>query len=1231
MCLAAQAFGACTGSSPNLVAATCSQSDIQACVTAAAASGDTITILSGGSVTYGATPITISGKSLTLNLAGCTMTSAAAPNQNMISVSTNSTASTRITNATLITTGVVNDSEEPIIFNTNPGDKPFRFDHSNLSMNDSGTLLDTKGNGPGLIDHNTFTGGGAAEMIHNFALGPSSTAGWSDDIVPGSYNAVYIENNTFNNTSTSVLAKAIENYYGARTVFRNNTLNFSSLDAHGNSGNSATPSTRWVEIYNNTSNTNGHSQCCFFTIRGGSGVMFGNVENGANGGAGSIQFQEDIGDNFGGTCSPPDPYPYHVGSGITSGPFGASTPFQLWAVDANMHPGGDGCIRSGVEFIVNTNQPSTMPRCESAADVTAGCSVNYSYTPFTYPYPLTAAGLPNPNPAPPRPQQNGPNILGPVQFFGGTSIIAAGGTSNTFLSENLYCAPGDIPLFGATDGPATLPQACIYTAMSGSPSPGSPITASTASALTSALSSVTCGQTIIIPATSTITGTFTLPALGCDISHWITIRTDQINNANFPAEAVRATPCSIGNATTASYPAYSCPSPAVLMPTIQTSTANTPVFTGAAGCNFYRLIGLNITSTTGAGINAKLFSFSNGCDHVIIDRSLLHAPPVNCSQTAGVYTCDTTTFAQGAIGWANSTYMAVVSSWLYDTYCISVCVDSQGIGGGTNAGVGTGGGGPYKAFNNLIASSGETWLFGGSGATATPCDFEFRRNHSFKPLSWMLANNGSGTHPIIKNLGEMKNGCRILYEGNMFENNWAGFQTDQTGFTILMTPKNQGNSIHVTGSFAGGVYTASSGTPFTSDMAGYNLGIDDASRSDNGVSYPIVSVDPSDTFVTVSGSPPNGAVNFAVACHPGLCPTCHDDDITIRYNETRNTRGGATIATARTTYCHDESNGMNNVSVHDNLFQGMDNRFDNGGGTPGSASDCFYVENGQYVYIMSAWTVNHNTCIHTSAGANSLSSMQVLDLTNNPPTITPGAYFANMIYTNNIDWAAWMATYKSGTLFPGGALAGLNQEGCPNHDGLNCTWVQAKNIFGIGQYTNQVVNKPYAATNADPGDTPAGGGCGTAQATCFPNGAAFNSLFVNWNNGYLGDYHLAPGSPYKLQGTDGLDIGANISLEQAATAGVAQSVTYTPISITTTTLPNGTNGTAYSQTLLASGGASDFQNWFVQTGTLPAGLALSRYGLLSGTPTASGTSSFTVIVYDGARQTSTQNLSLTIN
>ena len=67
--------------------------------------------------------------------------------------------------------------------------------------------------------------------------------------------------------------------------------------------------------------------------------------------------------------------------------------------------------------------------------------------------------------------------------------------------------------------------------------------------------------------------------------------------------------------------------------------------------------------------------------------------------------------------------------------------------------------------------------------------------------------------------------------------------------------------------------------------------------------------------------------------------------------------------------------------------------------------------------------------------------------------------------------------------------------------------------------------------------------------------------------------------------------------------------------ITTTTLPAGTVGTAYSQALAATGGTTPYI-WTIAAGTLPAGLTLSSAGVLGGTPTTAGSATFTVRVTD---------------
>jgi hypothetical protein len=88
-----------------------------------------------------------------------------------------------------------------------------------------------------------------------------------------------------------------------------------------------------------------------------------------------------------------------------------------------------------------------------------------------------------------------------------------------------------------------------------------------------------------------------------------------------------------------------------------------------------------------------------------------------------------------------------------------------------------------------------------------------------------------------------------------------------------------------------------------------------------------------------------------------------------------------------------------------------------------------------------------------------------------------------------------------------------------------------------------------------------------------------------------------------------------------------------PLSISTTSLPSGLSNGVYSATLTASGGTSPY-TWSISSGALPGGLTLNpASGAISGTPTNTGTFSFTVKVSDSGKtiQTATQGLSITVS
>jgi YVTN family beta-propeller protein len=87
----------------------------------------------------------------------------------------------------------------------------------------------------------------------------------------------------------------------------------------------------------------------------------------------------------------------------------------------------------------------------------------------------------------------------------------------------------------------------------------------------------------------------------------------------------------------------------------------------------------------------------------------------------------------------------------------------------------------------------------------------------------------------------------------------------------------------------------------------------------------------------------------------------------------------------------------------------------------------------------------------------------------------------------------------------------------------------------------------------------------------------------------------------------------------------APTVTVSPAS-----LPAATAETAYSQTLIASGGTGSY-TYSATAGALPAGVVLSSMGVISGTPTTSGSFNFTVTAKDGDGFTGSNAYTLTVS
>jgi len=151
-----------------------------------------------------------------------------------------------------------------------------------------------------------------------------------------------------------------------------------------------------------------------------------------------------------------------------------------------------------------------------------------------------------------------------------------------------------------------------------------------------------------------------------------------------------------------------------------------------------------------------------------------------------------------------------------------------------------------------------------------------------------------------------------------------------------------------------------------------------------------------------------------------------------------------------------------------------------------------------------------------------------------------------------------------------------------------------------------------------------------AWATCV--GGRFwescDAVAVDFTGGvWLTGYTTSPDFPVPGGFQTALRSDDDTTAEDAFVARISSAPCLT---ITTSTLPDGAQNTAYRQTLCCSGGAAPYTGSVIG-GVMPAGLSLdASTGIISGTPSAPGTSSFTVQVTDSQAPAGTANRALSI-
>jgi hypothetical protein len=165
----------------------------------------------------------------------------------------------------------------------NGSSKNFRIDHCKFDVLNRATYF--RNAVCGVIDHCQFVldGTGAVTINHNEWPNPGGTLGawgdgsWASPIDWGGPNAIYIEDNTF---TGGPMAPLIDEYGGARFVFRYNDVTNTKISSHGTGSSGRYRGLRQWEIYNNTFTANPKTSEEAIHLRGGTGVIFGNAFTG---------------------------------------------------------------------------------------------------------------------------------------------------------------------------------------------------------------------------------------------------------------------------------------------------------------------------------------------------------------------------------------------------------------------------------------------------------------------------------------------------------------------------------------------------------------------------------------------------------------------------------------------------------------------------------------------------------------------------------------------------------------------------------------------------------------------------------------------------------------------------------------------------------------------------------------------------------------------------------------